>query len=77
MVNIIIPDSVTSIGKYAFQGCSNMTTLTIPVTTAFGSDSFARCFNIRTLTLSKGKNGKDQITYYETSKQKWMFLPDS
>ncbi|MBR3707612.1 MAG: leucine-rich repeat protein, partial [Lentisphaeria bacterium] len=30
LVNITIPDRVTSIGNAAFRGCSNLKTLTIP-----------------------------------------------
>lgn len=42
--NTTIPNSVTSIGDYAFAGCSGLTTLTIPNSvTSIGNYAFATC----------------------------------
>lgn len=42
--NTIIPNSVTSIGDFAFAGCSGLTTVTIPNSvTSIGSGTFYHC----------------------------------
>lgn len=47
-----IPDEVTSIPNYAFNGCSGITTIKIPSDVAsIGTDAFAGCDSITTATL--------------------------
>lgn len=41
VTDLVIPNSVTSIGKYAFYGCDNLDNVTIPSSvTSIGSDAF-------------------------------------
>ncbi|MBR4873538.1 MAG: leucine-rich repeat protein, partial [Clostridia bacterium] len=35
LTSVTIPDSVTSIGKYAFSGCSNLTSITFEDTSTW------------------------------------------
>ena len=45
--NSIIPSSVTGIGKYAFYGCSGLTSVTIPNSvTSIGVSAFAYCSSL-------------------------------
>lgn len=47
-----IPDGVTSIGNWAFSGCSGLTSITIPEkVTSIGSDAFSGCTGLKTVTL--------------------------
>ena len=48
----IIPNSVTTIGNYAFYCCSSMTEFTIPESvTTIGSESFALCHSLANITI--------------------------
>ena len=46
-INIIIPKHVTSIGDYAFDGCTNLTSIILPYGITFiGYSSFTNCTNL-------------------------------
>lgn len=47
IVSLIYPDSVTSIGSYAFDGCDNITKVTIPDSvTSVGSYAYKQCHSL-------------------------------
>ena len=49
---IIIEDGVTSIGKYAFNNCTNLTNVTIPDSvTTIGSSAFSGCTSLTCITI--------------------------
>ena len=60
--DIVIPDSVTSIGDYAFYGCSSLTSVTIgDGVTSIGYMAFRKCTSLTSVTIG---NGVTSIGYY-------------
>ena len=50
--NTIIPNSVTSIGDYAFYNCSSLTSITIPNSvTSIGDHAFENCSSLTSVTI--------------------------
>ena len=62
-----IPNSVTSIGRFAFSDCSSLTSITIPDSvTSIGNYAFASCSSLTNITY----NGT-QEQWNSISKDKW------
>jgi hypothetical protein len=55
ITDLIIPSSVTSIGYYAFEGCSGLTSVTIPSSvTSIGGRAFEGCSSLTSVTIPEG-----------------------
>ena len=58
--NTIIPNSVTSIGSFAFSDCSGLTSVTIPNSvTNIGSSAFSGCNGLTTIRVDKDNKTYD------------------
>ena len=55
ITDLVIPDSVTSIGEAAFRGCSGFTSITIPDSvTSIGEFAFYNCSGLTSITIGSG-----------------------
>ena len=52
ITNVTIPNSVTTIGDYAFQGCTGLTSIVIPDSvTSIGEGAFLNCTGLTSVTI--------------------------
>jgi hypothetical protein len=52
LTSITIPNTVTSIGDYAFSGCTSLTNVTLPKTViSIGDGAFSSCWSLISITI--------------------------
>jgi hypothetical protein len=73
-----IPDSVTSIGIYAFCGCSSLTSVTIPDSvTSIGDSAFSDCSSLTSVTIPEAVTSIGDFAFRFCSSLTSVTIPDS
>ena len=73
-----IPDSVTSIGGYAFYDCDNLTNIVIPDSvTSIGSCAFENCNSLTSITIPDGVTSLGLYTFFGCNSLMSIVIPDS
>ena len=76
--NTVIPNSVTSIGDYAFGGCSGLTSVTIPNSvTSIGDDAFGSCDKLTSVTIPDSVISIGEAVFQGCSGLTSIDIPDS
>ena len=78
LTNIVIPDSVTSIGYYAFSGCRNLTNIEIPNSvTSIGARAFSWCYGLTSIEIPNSVTSIGSEAFYSCSNLTSIVIPDS
>ena len=73
-----IPDSVTSIGDYAFYGCTSLTSITIPNSvTSIGYYAFYNCTSLTSVTIPDSVTSIGYETFFNCTSLTSITIPDS
>ena len=68
LTNVILGDSITSIGNSAFSGCSGLTSITIPDNvTSIGGSAFQGCSGLTSITIPDNVTSIDLWAFYYCS----------
>jgi len=73
-----IPDTVTSIGNYGFDGCSGLTIVIIPAgLTSIGAAAFAECASLANVTIPQAVTSIGQGAFYDCGSLTSITIPSS
>ena len=78
ITDLTIPDGVTSIGAYAFAGCSGLKSVTMPSSvTSISSSAFSGCSGLRGVTIPNSVTSIGSSAFYGCSGLREVTIPDS
>lgn len=78
IADVIIPETVTSIGNNAFQGASGLTSVTIPESvTSIGYDVFSSCTGLTSITIPESVTSIGPTAFYNCTGLTSISIPNN
>lgn len=76
--SVVVPNSVTKIGEFAFKGCSNLIDIILPEgVTEIGFCSFMECINLKNITFPKSLISLDTEAFQNCKNLTNIVLPEN
>ena len=76
--HVTIPEGVTVIGSYAFNGCKSIESITIPDgVTKIGAEAFSYCGSLQSITIPKSVTQIGRSAFFDCHNLSKINLPDS
>ena len=78
LATVQLPESLTSIGDGAFDGCRSLTSIAIPDgVTAIGKSAFSDCTSLTSIAIPDGVTAIDDFTFFRCTSLASVVIPDS
>lgn len=78
VTDVVIPDSITSIGNYAFYNCKSLTSVIIPDSvTSIGEHAFIYCYDLTNITIPDSIATIGTHAFYSCRSLTNIDIPDS
>ena len=78
IINVYLPNSVISIGAYAFKGCSSLTSITLPSSvTSIGGGAFDGCSSLASITIPSGVTSIGSGAFYGCTSLTSVTIPST
>ena len=76
--SVLLPDTLTNIGSYAFYGCSELESIAIPSSvTSIGNSAFRYCRVLKSITIPSSVTSISNYTFQSCSELTSIILPNS
>ena len=77
LVNLIIPNNITSVKNYAFFGCGSLESVEIPSHVTMGASVFSNCSALKTVTIENGVKSIGTSDFYNCQNLTEIVIPNS